>query len=151
VAERDKTPNWQGHKPATSAELLNIMTKATTGSAKLTRSDRVLFTVCEFWASARNRTLLTQLADDAVSQLRAAEIAFMEIGLSNAGSIVRRARLDLAKSDSPVPSIQRVENLENALADNYESVDQVIADFADQQAHRRSRRWHPDGCSSGDI
>jgi hypothetical protein len=138
LAETHKTPNWQGHKPATSAELLNIITTATTGSAKLSRSDRVLFTVCEFWASARNRTLLSQLADDAVSQLRAAEIAFTAIGLSNAGSIVRRARMDLAESNAPVPSVRIVENMENALADNYESVDQVIADFADQQSQLRT-------------
>ena len=137
MTESDKTPNWQGHKPATSAELLNILTTATTGSAKLSRSDRVLFTVCEFWASARNRTLVTQLADDAESQLRAAEVAFTAMGLSNAGSIVRRARMDLAESDVPIPLVQIVENMENALADNQESVDQVIADFADQQAQLR--------------
>ncbi|HEY3657266.1 MAG TPA: hypothetical protein VGL34_20010 [Steroidobacteraceae bacterium] len=132
MPERDKTPNWEGHKPATSAELLNVITTATTGSAKLSQSDRVLFTVCEFWASARNRTLLAQLADDAVSQLRAAEIAFTAIGLSKAASIVRRARLDLTESNAPVPT-QIVENMENALADNDEPVDQVIADFARQR------------------
>jgi hypothetical protein len=132
LPERDKTPNWEGHKPATSAELLNVITTATTGSAKLSQSDRVLFTVCEFWASARNRTLLAQLADDAVSQLRAAEIAFTVIGLSKAASIVHRARLDLTESDAPVPT-QIVENMENALADNDEPVDQVIADFARQR------------------
>jgi hypothetical protein len=132
LPERDKTPNWEGHKPATSAELLNVITTATTGSAKLSQSDRVLFTVCEFWASARNRTLLAQLADDAVSQLRAAEIAFTAIGLSKAASIVRRARLALTESNAPVPT-QIVENMENALADNDEPVDQVIADFARQR------------------
>jgi hypothetical protein len=140
LLERDKTPNWEGHKPATSAELLNVMTTATTGSAKLSRSDRVLFTVCEFWASARNRTLLSQLADDAVSQLRAAEIAFTAMGLSKAGSIVRRARMDLTESNAPVPAAQIVESMENALADNDEPVDQVIADFADQQARARIHR-----------
>ena len=132
MPERDKTPNWEGHKPATSAELLNVITTAATGSARLSQSDRVLFTVCEFWASARNRTLLAQLADDAVSQLRAAEIAFTAIGLSKAASIVRRARLDLTESTAPVPT-QIVENMENALADNDEPVDQVIADFARQR------------------
>jgi hypothetical protein len=132
LPERDKTPNWEGHKPATSAELLNVITTAATGSARLSQSDRVLFTVCEFWASARNRTLLAQLADDAVSQLRAAEIAFTVIGLSKAASIVHRARLDLTESDAPVPT-QIVENMENALADNDEPVDQVIADFARQR------------------
>jgi hypothetical protein len=140
LPDSDKPPTWKGHKPATSAELLNVMTTATTGSARLSRSDRVLFTVCEFWASARNRTLLAQFADDPVSQLRAAEIAFTAIGLSNAGSIVRRARMDLAESNPPIAVAQIVENMENALADNFEPVDQVIADFADQQAQARMVR-----------
>jgi hypothetical protein len=64
--------------------------------------------------------------------LRAAEIAFTVIGLSKAASIVHRARLDLTESDAPVPT-QIVENMENALADNDEPVDQVIADFARQR------------------
>jgi hypothetical protein len=130
VPEKDDKTNWEGHKAATSVELLNVLTTATTGSAKLSRADRVLFTVCEFWASARNRTLLSQLAEDAVPQLRAAETAFTEIGLSNAASIVHRARTDLAESTTPVPWTQIVENMENALANNHEAVDQVIADFA---------------------
>jgi hypothetical protein len=130
VSEKDDKTNWEGHKAATSVELLNVLTTATTGSARLSRADRVLFTVCEFWASARNRTLLSQLADEAVPQLRAAEIAFTEIGLSNAASIVHRARMDLAEATVPVPWTQIVENMENALANDYEAVDQVIADFA---------------------
>jgi hypothetical protein len=137
---RDKTPNWEGHKPATSAELLNVMTTATTGSAKLSQSDRVLFTVCEFWASARNGTLMTQLAEDAASQLRAAEIAFTVMGLANAARIVHRARLDLTEPNAREPLTQIVENMENALADNDESVDQVLANFADQQAWGRINR-----------
>ena len=76
---------------------------------------------------------MAQLADDAASQLRAAEIAFTAIGLSKAASIVRRARLDLTESNAPVPSTQIVENMENALADSDELVDQVIADFARQR------------------
>ena len=140
VPGRDKTSNWEGHKPATSAELLNVITTATTGSTKLSQSDRVLFTACEFWASVSNGTLMTQLAEDAASQLRAAEIAFTVVGLSNAARIVHRARLDLIEPNAPVPLTQIVENMENALADNDESVDQVLADFADQQARGRMNR-----------
>jgi hypothetical protein len=116
------------------------MTTATTGSAKLSQSDRVLFTVCEFWASVRNGTLMTQLAEDAASQLRAAEIAFTAMGLSNAASIVHHARLDLTELNAPVPLTDIVESMENALADNDESVDHVLADFADQHARDRMNR-----------
>jgi uncharacterized metal-binding protein len=84
---------------------------------------------------------MTQLAeDDAASQLRAAEIAFTVMGLSNAARIVHRARLDLTEPNAPVPLTQIVENMESALADNDESVDQVLADFADQQARGRMNR-----------
>jgi hypothetical protein len=97
--------------------------------------------VCEFWTSARNGTLMTQLAEDAASQLRAAEISFTVMGgLSNAARIVHRARLDLTEPNAPVPLTQIVENMENALADNDESVDQVLADFADQQTRGRINR-----------
>ncbi|MDB6086939.1 MAG: hypothetical protein JWN43_4820 [Gammaproteobacteria bacterium] len=140
MPHKDNKTNWEGHKPVTSAELLTVITTATTGSARLSRSDRVLFTVCEFWASARNRTLLAQLSDDATTQLRAAEIAFTAIGLSNAASIVHRARVDLTEREPPVPLTRVVENMETALADDHESVDQVIADFADQQARDRLNR-----------
>jgi hypothetical protein len=83
---------------------------------------------------------MTQLAEDAASQLRAAEIAFTVMGLSNAARIVHRARLDLTEPNAPVPLTQIVENMEGALADNDESVDQVLADFADQQARGRMNR-----------
>ncbi|HWJ34776.1 MAG TPA: hypothetical protein VNR70_05895 [Steroidobacteraceae bacterium] len=131
------TANWEGHKPATSAVLLEVLTTATTGSAKVTRSDRVLFTACEFWASARNRTLLAQLSDDTVPQLRAAETAFTAMGLTKAASIVNRARMDLTEVDPPLPLTEVIDHMEMALADNDESVDQVIADFADQQTRDR--------------
>jgi hypothetical protein len=83
---------------------------------------------------------MTELAEDAASQLRAAEIAFTAMGLSNAARIVHRARLDLTEPNAPVPLAQIVENMENALANNDESVDQVLADFADQQTRGRINR-----------
>jgi hypothetical protein len=131
LPERDKTPIWEGHRPATSAELLNVITTGAAGSAKLSQSDRVLFTVCEFLASARNGTLVAHLAED---QLREAEIAFTAVGLSNAARIVHRARLDLTEPNASIPLTQIIETMKNALADDDESVDQVLADFADQQA-----------------
>ncbi len=62
--------DWEGHKPSTSAALLEVITTAATGSARVCRDDRILFTACEFWASARNKTLLQQLSEDAISQLQ---------------------------------------------------------------------------------
>lgn len=116
--------------------LLDVITTAATGSAKVSRSDRVLFTACEFWASARNGSLLAQLNDDALTQLRAAEASFTVIGLTQAASILRRGRMALSV-DTPAPLPEVVNIIEKSLARIDEPVDQMIADFANQQALER--------------
>ena len=123
-------PNWEGHQPATSAALLDVITTAATNSREISRSDRVLFTACEFWASARNGSLLAQLADDSSAQLRAAEVAFTVIGLTRTAGIVHHARQELADQTMPVPLALVVHNLEAALAASDEPVDRMIAEFA---------------------
>jgi hypothetical protein len=137
LPKKDATERWEGHKPETSALLLDVITTAATGSAKVSRSDRVLFTACEFWASARNGSLLSQLSDDPVTQLRAAEAAFTVIGLTKAAGIVQRGRMDMMKTSPPVPLQVVTDNLERELATLDEPVDQMIADFANQQASDR--------------
>ena len=134
MPKKNASPGWEGHKPATSALLLDVITTATTGSAKVSRADRVLFTACEFWASARNGSLLSQLSEDPVTQLRAAEAAFTVIGLRTAAGIVQRARMDMMKTSPPVPLQAVANNLEKELAALEEPVDQMIADFANNQA-----------------
>jgi hypothetical protein len=137
VPKKDASPDWEGHKPATSAVLLDVITTATTGSAKVSRADRVLFTACEFWASARNGSLLSQLSADPVTQLRAAEAAFTVIGLKQAASIVQRGRMDMMRTSPPVPLKVVTDNLERELATLDEPVDQMIADFANREASDR--------------
>jgi hypothetical protein len=134
LPKKNASPGWEGHKPATSALLLDVITTATTGSAKVSRADRVLFTACEFWASARNGSLLSQLSEDPVTQLRAAEAAFTVIGLRTAAGIVQRARMDMMKTSPSVPLQAVANNLEKELAALEEPVDQMIADFANNQA-----------------
>ena len=92
---------WEGHKSATSDALVDVLTTAITGSAKPTHSDRILFTACEFWASARNSTLLEQLRDDPISQLQSAETAFGNIGLDGVARIVARGRRMISDRAQP--------------------------------------------------
>jgi hypothetical protein len=137
LPSKDTVGNWEGHQPATSARLLDVMTTATTGSARISRSEKALFTACEFWASARNRSLLGQLADDALTQLRAAEASFTVIGLIQIASVLRRARAELMETDPPPLLGDVVENIEKCLADSGEPVDQALADFASELALSR--------------
>jgi hypothetical protein len=140
MPSKDTTGNWEGHQPATSERLLDVMTTATSGSAKVSRSEKALFTACEFWASARNRNLFGQLSDDAITQLRAAEASFTVIGLTEVAGVLRRARFDLTETDPPPPLHNVVENIEQCLADSGEPVDQVLAAFASELARNRLAR-----------
>src|SRR5258708_809123 len=101
MPRKDTIGNWEGHQPATSARLLDVMTTATSGSAKVSRSEKVLFTACEFCASARNRNLLGQLSDDAIPHLRAAEPSFTVMGLPQVAAVWRHARSVLRGPDPP--------------------------------------------------
>lgn len=125
--------NWEGHKPATSAVLLDLLTTAQSGSMKFSRSERVLFTACEFWAAAQNRALAELLSDDAQYQLQAAEQSFAAIGLTKAALILHVGLMKLAV-DRPVPLHKVAENIENALANIDEPVDEALARFASAQA-----------------
>ena len=137
MPKKNASQDWEGHKPATSALLLDVITTAATGSAKVSRADRVLFTACEFWASARNGSLLSQLSEDPVTQLRAAEAAFTVIGLKKAAGILQHGRLEMMKT-SPKVSLQAVtDHIEKEFATLDEPVDQMIADFANKQASGR--------------
>jgi hypothetical protein len=140
MPRQNTTGNWEGHQPATSERLLDVMTTATSGSAKVSRSEKALFTACEFWASARNHSLLGQLSDDAITQLRAAEASFTVIGLAQVASVLRRARVDLTETDPPPALRDVVEIIEKSLGDSSEPVDQVLADFAGELASNRLTR-----------
>jgi hypothetical protein len=140
MPRKETAGNWEGHQPATSARLLDVMTTATSGSAKVSRSEKVLFTACEFWASARNRNLLGQLCDDAITQLRAAEASFTAIGLTQVASVLSRARVDLVEKHPPPALRDVVENVEKCLADSEEPVDQALADYASELARHRLAR-----------
>ncbi|HEV7612211.1 MAG TPA: hypothetical protein VGO37_10075 [Steroidobacteraceae bacterium] len=131
------TPTWEGHEPDTSARLLDVLVTATTGSAKVSRSDRILFVACEFWAAARNRSLLEQLSADPIAQLRAAEEAFHVIGLPKVAGCLRLGRLALTDFNPPIQLKNVAENIESWLEDVDEPVDQVIAEFAKKQASER--------------
>jgi hypothetical protein len=137
MPKKNESRDWSGHKPATSAVLLDVITTAATGSAQVSRADRVLFTACEFWASARNGSLLGQLSEEPMTQLRAAEAAFTVIGLKRAAGIVQRGRMALMKTSPPVSLKVVADSIERELATLDEPVDQMIADFANKQALNR--------------
>jgi hypothetical protein len=143
LRSKKTTPDWEGHEPGTSARLLDVLITATTGSAKISQADRVLFVACEFWAAARNHSLAQQLRDRAVAQLREAEEAFTVIGLSKTAGYLRLGRLSLTEFDPPTPLQDVAENIEKWLADVDEPVDVKIAEFVKRQASARENDQNP--------
>ncbi len=135
-----ETPDWSGHERDTSVMLLNVLTTATTGSAKISRADRVLFTACEFWAAARNGSLMDQLRREPPAQLRAAEAAFTVIGITKAATVLRHGRMALTECDPPVSLRRVVEFIERSLAELDEPVDRLIGAYAGQQAMYRQNK-----------
>ena len=129
-------PSWEGHERDTSARLLDVIITASTGSAKVSHSDRVLFVACEFWAAARNCTLIEQLREDSVAQLQAAEESFAEIGLKKSAKCLRLGRAALT-AETPAPMQDVAESIEKWLADVDEPVDSMIAEFAKRLASVR--------------
>ena len=122
--------DWNGHMPATTRALLASMTRATATPLEVSQDDRILFTACEFWASARHRGLFHRLRNDAVAQLSAAETAFHVIGTQKVARVLREAQDTLTSHDPPVPLQDLCESLQVVLATIDEPVDRLLAEFA---------------------
>jgi hypothetical protein len=125
-------PTLDGHKSATSEVLLDLLTGAHTGRTRFSLAQRAFFTVCEFWAAAQNRSLLSHLGDAVESGLQAAETSFSVIGLPNTASLLTRARIQLSL-DSPIAVERVLAQLENALSAVDEPVDDAIERFAKRE------------------
>ncbi len=124
--------SWSGHKPATSAALLAMLTKASAGVESFSYVERVLFVACEFWAAAMNRTLAHHLADDAPSKIRQAEGAFGAIGLVGVEELLRLGYVEFTAANPP-ESVAQIAAMEDKLAQIDESVDEAIEVF--------TRKW----------
>ena len=121
---------WKGHMAATRGALLAAMGRATAAPETISQSDRVLFTACEFWASAMNDGLFSRLRLDAIAQLEAASAAFHVIGVHKVEAVLQRGQTALT-SRGPLVSLQQVcESMQMELATMDEPVDRLLAEFA---------------------
>ena len=127
-------PEWRGHELATSEVLLALFLKAQSGGKDFSRAERVLFTACEFWAAAKNRTLSEYLpTNEAFERLLDAEESFETIGLVNLAQILRFGRVKHGNMDAPMSLNAVVISIEDSIAKNDEPVDELIAQFACEQ------------------
>jgi hypothetical protein len=127
--KRARMAIWEGHKQATSAALLVLLTKASAGGASFSYAEQVLFVACEFWAAVRNRTLHDYLTDDAHTKIREAEEAFRAMRLTGVGALLRQGYLESTGADPPQSLAQTAANMEDKLAHIEGPVDEAIEQF----------------------
>lgn len=120
---------WGGHKPATTYALPELLTAAQGGETRFSVSQRAFFTACEFWAASQNHSLLDHLGDAMLVRLHAAATSFSVIGLPRTASILRHAHNQLA-SDSAIPRERIIGEIENAVSNVGEPIDQTLERFA---------------------
>ena len=138
--KRTRMAIWGGHKPATSAVLLVLLTKASAGGASFSYAERVLFIACEFWAAVRNRTLHDYLTDDAQTKIREAEEAFGAMRLPGVGKLLRQGYLESKGADPPQSLAQLAAHMEDQLAHIEEPVDEAIEQFVCRWLSDQQRR-----------
>jgi hypothetical protein len=131
---------WHGHSAKTSAALLAILSDAQRGDTRFSYGERVLCTACEFWAAAMHRTLAHHLGNNAETILRDAEESFSAMGLSSVAALLREGRSSLTKAQPPVPARQVAADLQQALSTLKEPVDDLIGEYAAEQASSRLKR-----------
>jgi hypothetical protein len=134
--------NWTGHRPATSAAILALLTKACEGGKSFSYSERVLFVACEFWAAARGGELQRYLIEESRSKLREAEEAFGAIGLTQLESVLHRSIIAIEAPSSSTAVVRVLEELEKRFALIEEPVDEALETFARKRIFMDSNdRW----------
>ena len=123
--------NWQGHNPTVAKALSQIVDRASSGAGDLSRGERLLYTVAEFWAALRTHELASRLKRDPENQLLAASVAFIEMG---APEVAGKLRVALCRIQA-APVSQRktrevARSLERELLNTDEPVDQLLAKLA---------------------
>jgi hypothetical protein len=122
--------NWAGHRPATSAAILALLTKASEGSESFSYSERVLFVACEFWAAARSGSLQRHLSNEARIKLQEAEEAFGAIGLIRVESVLHLANIEMKAPSSSTAVERAAKEIEERVALVEEPVDEALESFA---------------------
>jgi hypothetical protein len=123
---------WGGHLPITSEMLLPILQRAASGANDFTYAERILYTACEFRAAVAARTIVTHLGSETRDNLHNAILAFTALGALRFASALSAALCALTDTPTKRHLYRRLRALENDLIDSKESIDHLIADFAEK-------------------
>jgi hypothetical protein len=131
---------WHGHTATTSASLLAFLAKAQTSGTRFSHTERVLHTACEFWVAAVNHSLTRYLGNAPKIVLRDAEAGFAAIEIASVANILREARNNLLAATPSISAARVVAQLQQALDNLREPVDEMIGKFAAEQTWSRLKQ-----------
>ena len=121
---------WRGHSPITHEVLLSILLRAAAGEQLFTRDERILYTVCEFWAAIQAQSIIPHLGSKPGDNLQSAVAAFSAIGATHLASLLNAVRNDLATAPTTKRPLRRLAALQNELSKILDPVDYLIARYA---------------------
>ena len=129
-----------GHTATTSASVLELLKQAQAGGGRFSHTERVLYTACEFWVAAVNRSLVRHLGIIPKVILRDAEAAFAAIDIPSVADILRDARVSLLTAEISGTAGEIVLRLQRTLEHHKEPVDDLIGKFAIERTWSRLKR-----------
>ena len=121
---------WYEHQRITSQTLLPSLLRAAAGADDFSRSERIFYTTCEFWAAIAAKSILTHLGSQFDQQLRNGIVAFSSIGALQVVNSLNSALCDLAETQTKPRRVARISPLEVELRNTRDPVDKLIANFA---------------------
>jgi hypothetical protein len=128
--------SWRGHFPITHDVLLPILLRAAAGDKDFTRTERILYTACEFWAAIQARSIVTHLGSKSADNLLDAIVAFSAIGATQVARTLNAGYNDMAIAGTAQRRFEGLAALENELSKTLDPVDHLIARYAADMKQR---------------
>ena len=104
--------------------------RAAAGDHNFRHDERILYTVCEFWAAIQARSIVEHLGSRACENVRNAAVAFSAIGATQVGSLLNAVDHDLATAPTRERLLEGLAALEHQLSGALDPVDRLIAGYA---------------------
>jgi hypothetical protein len=125
---------WGGHHAATTQVFRRLLLRAAAGAGGFSTRERLFCTACEFWAAVESYELEAHLAADPLNASINAGFAFHTIGATDAAHRIAGAARRWSSSPEPHSCARYAADLQLALVQTTDPVDQLIAKLATELA-----------------
>jgi len=142
-ANLNLTSKWPGLPPSTGARLSAIFNRAAARAGGASLADRTLFAACEFWSAVATGSLAWHLGYAPETRLRSMISIYAAIGAKRAARVMEVALRKIVRARSDRQRGQLIAALEETMLKACQSVDEVMARFAQRLLPRTSIEQKP--------